>query len=179
MKICLIIFWQIFVIQTTVQWEEKWPWSAFENVLYLSIVGVAASNLQYMSSNKQCHYQVPNWKIDRYFKREYIHSNVLLANSFHNWFFIKDYILWNYFSIIIWILFLSLIVALNFGWMKICLKNSWYWTTNPESSLLSTLFYLLMFRCVISWILLVTQSWLKQSQNSSSIKPCQNSPIPP
>ena len=83
MKICLIIFWQIFVIQTTVQWEEKWPWSAFENVLYLSIVGVAASNLQYMSSNKQCHYQVPNlketcsWEI--HFKREYRHSNVLLA----------------------------------------------------------------------------------------------------
>ena len=83
MKICLIIFGQIFVIHTIVQWEEKWPWSAFENVLYLSIVGVAASNLQYMSSNKQCHYQVPNlketcsWEI--HFKREYRHSNVLQA----------------------------------------------------------------------------------------------------
>ena len=52
----------MLTILAKVQCEERWPWSAFENVLYLSIVGVAASNLQYMSSNKQCHYQVPNLK---------------------------------------------------------------------------------------------------------------------
>ena len=58
----IIIFGEILAIHTIVQREKKWPWSAFENVLYLSIVGVVASNLLYMSSNKQCHYQVPNLK---------------------------------------------------------------------------------------------------------------------
>ena len=82
MKICLIIFGQIFVIQTTVQWEEKWPWSAFENVLYLSIVGVAASNLQYMSSNKQCHYQVPNLKETCSWKIRIIKENTDIQMSY-------------------------------------------------------------------------------------------------